>query len=154
MQPKLLCSILLLGLLQAALADSRIPLSYVPERVRAAIQDYVPGARLTEAKIDSDDQWGVKYKCDYLRADHKGSIEVARNGHLIDVNEDLLLTQVPPLIRRVAAKESRGGMMRKASLDEEAGRLVYRTESFYGQSEAKIKLRISRGGEVLEREFD
>lgn len=136
------------------MADSQIPLTYVPKKVRAAIQEYVPGAQLTVARIDSDDTWGTKYKCEYFRAGHKGSIELAEGGQLIDVDEDLILTEVPPLIQRVAAREARGGAMRKASIEQDVGTLVYKTESFYGLTNTKVKLKITRSGEVIEREFD
>lgn len=107
-------ALLLISLVGLALADSQIPLTYVPKKVRAAIEEYVPGAQLTEARIGSDDSWGTKYSCDYFRAGHKGHIELAESGHLLDVDEDLVLTEVPALIRRVAGKEARGGVMRKA----------------------------------------
>ena len=61
---------------------------------------------------------------------------------------------MPRLIQRVAAKESRGGVMRKASIEQDAGHLVYKTESFYGLTDTKVKLKITQGGEVIAREFD
>jgi len=85
---------------------------------------------------------------------HKGHIEVGESGHLLDVDEDLVLTEVPALIRRVAAEEARGGAMRKASIEMDAGTLVYKTESFYGLTDTKVKLKITRSGEVIARDFD
>jgi hypothetical protein len=147
-------ALLLSAGLELTIADSQIPLTYVPKKVRAAIQEYVPGAQLTEARIGSDDSWGTKYSCEYFRAGHKGRIELAESGHLLDVDEDLVLTEVPALIRRVAAREARGGAMRKASIEMDAGTLVYKTESFYGLTDTKVKLKITRSGEVIARDFD
>lgn len=155
MIPKILWAALLLSaVLEPALSDSQIPLTYVPKKVRTSIQNYVPGAQLTEVRIGSDDAWGTKYDCEYFRAGHKGRIELAESGQLLDVDEDLVLTEVPRLIQRVAAKESRGGVMRKASIEQDAGHLVYKTESFYGLTDTKVKLKITQGGEVIAREFD
>lgn len=36
----------------------------------------------------------------------------------------------------------------------DAGTLVYKTESFYGLTDTKVKLKITRDGEVIARDFD
>ncbi|HEY0789800.1 MAG TPA: hypothetical protein VGD78_01935 [Chthoniobacterales bacterium] len=137
-----------------AYGDSQLPLSYVPRRVRAAIQGYVPGAELTKAEIANDDEWGTKYRCEYYRGGHKGKIQVSERGRLLDVDEDLDPRQLPPSVRRAAARESRGGVIRRAHLDEDRGRMVFSVESFYGMSSAKVKLKVRRDGTVIERDFD
>ncbi len=146
----LLTSVALTG----ALADSDIPLDYVPPRARQAIADYVPGARLMEARIGNDDEYGPKYRCEYFRAGHKGNITVSERGHLLDLDEDLAPSQIPRSIARIIAREARGGAVRKAHLDEDHGRLVYEVEAYYGQSSAKLKLKVARDGTVLDRDYD
>jgi uncharacterized membrane protein YkoI len=54
----------------------------------------------------------------------------------------------------LAEREARGGTIRKTSLDEDRGRFVYKVEANYGRSSAKIKLKITRSGDVVERNFD
>lgn len=73
---------------------------------------------------------------------------------VLDVNEDLDPAQVPPGIRRVVAINARGGAIRKAKLEEDDHRLIYKVEAYYGQSNAKVKLKITRGGEVVGRDYD
>jgi hypothetical protein len=134
------------------LADSNIPLSYIPRRVVDATEGYVPGAQLLKCEIGSDDDWGNTYKCEYARRGHKGKIKVAQRGQLLDLDEDL--DQLPPNVRRVVAANARGGAIRKAKLEEDDHRLVYKVEAYYGQSDAKVKLKITRGGEVVGRDYD
>jgi hypothetical protein len=138
----------------AAYADSQIPLAYVPRTVRGAIQGYVPGAELTKAEIGNDDEWGTKYRCEYYRGGHKGKIQVSERGRLLDLDEDLNPRELPPSVRRTVARESRGGVIRRAHLDEDRGHLVFSVESFYGESSAKVKLKIARDGTVIDRDFD
>jgi hypothetical protein len=104
--------------------------------------------------LDSDDAWGRTYKCDYFRGRHKGSIKVSERGRLMDLSQEVDPGEMPRTVARVAARESRHGLIRRVSLDEDDGRLVYKVEAYYGESRAKIKLKITRGGQVLGRDFD
>ena len=119
-----------------------------------AIRGYVPGAQIVKAEIGSDDTWGRTYKCDYFRSRHKGSIKVSERGRLMDLSQEADPGEMPPTVARVAARESRHGLIRRVSLDEDDGRLVYKVEAYYGQSRAKIKLKISRTGQLLGRDCD
>jgi hypothetical protein len=155
MRQIVLSGVFLLGLLAfPARPDSKIPLTYIPPKVQQALRSFIPGAQLMEARIDSDDEWGTTYQIDYFRAGHKGDIKLTERGRLLDVNEDLVLAEVPRLVQRVAAKETRGGAIRNASLEQDAGLLVYNIESYYGQSDAKVTLKITSDGQVIERNFD
>jgi hypothetical protein len=120
----------------------------------AAIRSYVPGAEIVKAEIGSDDTWGRTYKCDYFRGRHKGSIKVSERGRLMDLGQEVDPGEMPRIVARVAARESRHGLIRRVSLDEDDGRLVYKVEAYYGESRAKIKLKITRGGQLLGRDFD
>jgi hypothetical protein len=122
--------------------------------VQQALRSFIPGAQLMEARIDSDDQWGTTYEIEYFRGGHKGDIKLTEQGRLLDVSEDLILAEVPRLVQRVAAKETRGGAIREASLEQDSGMLVYKIESYYGQSDAKVTLKITSDGQVIERNFD
>jgi hypothetical protein len=147
-------ALMLLSLASSVYAGSKIPLSYLPRNVRNAIENYVPGSEITKAEIGSDDRWGTTYDCEYNRGRHKGSITVSERGRLMDLSQDLDPSELPSRIAGVAKREARGGVIRKASLDEDEGRLVYKVEAYYGASSAKIKLKITRGGEVIGRDFD
>jgi hypothetical protein len=136
------------------LADSNIPLSYIPRKVGAAIQGYVPGAELMKCQIGSNDDWGNTYKCDYVRHGHKGKIKVSEGGRLLDLDENLDPAQIPPGIRRAVAANSLGGMIRKAKLEEDDHRLVYEVEAYYGHSTTKVTLKLTRGGELVGRDYD
>jgi hypothetical protein len=144
---------LLLGALPL-LADSNIPLAYIPRKVVGTIEDFVPGAQLLKCEIGSDDDWGNTYKCDYLRHGHKGKIKVSQGRMLLDLDEDLDPSQLPPRIRRVVSENTRGGLIRKARVEEDEHHMIYKIDAFYGQSSAKVKLKITRQGEVIDRDYD
>jgi hypothetical protein len=150
-----LSGVFLFGLLTLpARPDSKIPLTYIPPRVQQVLRSFIPGAQLMEARIDSDDQWGTTYEIDYFRAGHEGDIKLTDRGRLLDINEDLVLAEVARPVQRVAARETRGGAIRNASLEQDAGLLVYKIESSYGRSDAKVTLKIASDGQVIERNFD
>jgi hypothetical protein len=136
------------------LADSGIPLSYIPRRVVGAIEGYVPSAQLLKCEIGSDDALGNTYKCDYFRHGHKGKIKVAQGGELLDLDEDLDPSQLPPRIHRVVNENTRGGLVRKARIEEDEHRMIYKIEAFHDQSSAKVKLKITREGQVIDRDYD
>jgi len=119
-----------------------------------AIRGYVPGAQISKAEIGSDDSWGRTYQCEYFRGRHKGSIKVSERGRLMDLRQEVDPNEMPRMVARVASRESHGGLIRRVSLDENDGRLVYKVEAYYGRSRAKIKLKITRGGQLLGRDFD
>lgn len=66
---------------------------------------------------------------------------MAEHGQLLDLDEDLDPAQIPPGVRRVVAVNARGGAVRKAKLEEDEHRLIYKIEAYYGQSNAKVKLK-------------
>jgi uncharacterized membrane protein YkoI len=66
----------------------------------------------------------------------------------------LILAELPRLVQGIAAKATRGGAIRNASLEKDAGLLVYKVESYHGQSDAKVTLKIASDGQVIERNFD
>jgi hypothetical protein len=146
--------LLLISFTGSVYASSKIPVSYIPRHVRNAIESYVPGAEITKAQIGSDDRWGTTYDCEYIRGRHKGSITVSEHGRLTDLSQELDPAELPSRIARLAEREARGGTIRKTSLDEDRGRFVYKVEANYGRSSAKIKLKITRSGDVVERNFD
>ena len=154
MRPFYFSAALLLLSLASLYAGSKIPLSYLPRNVRNAIENYVPGSEITKAEIGSDERWGTTYDCEYNRGRHKGSIRVSERGRLMDLSQDLNPSELSSRIAGVPKREARGGVIRKASLDEDEGRFVYKVEAYYGASSAKIKLKITRGGEVIGRDFD
>jgi hypothetical protein len=44
--------------------------------------------------------------------------------------------------------------MRKPNSKKTDHRLVYKIEVYYGQSNAKLTLKVTRGGEVVGRDYD
>jgi hypothetical protein len=133
-------------------ASDKIPISAVPKRVRAAIQYYAPGAQLTEARVTQDKNNRKIYNCTYFRNIHLGSIKLSAHGQLLDIDETLVIEDVPPAVRRTIIAETKGGLLKKIKLDDLYGREVYRVKSYYGDStKIEISLVITRGGRVVER---
>src|SRR5258707_14826816 len=81
-------------------ASDKIPISAVPKRVRAAIQYYAPGAQLIEARVSQDKTYRKIYNCTYFRNIHLGSIKLGSRGQLLDIDETLVIEDVPPAVRK------------------------------------------------------
>jgi hypothetical protein len=133
-------------------ASDKIPISDVPRRVRAAIQYYAPGAQLTEARVTRDKTYRKVYDCTYFRNIHLGSIKLGPRGQLLDIDETLVIEDVPPAVRKTIIAETKGGLIKKIKLDNLYGHAVYRVKSYYGDStKIEISLVITRTGRVVER---
>ena len=136
----------------SARASDKIPISAVPSRVRAAIQYYSPGAQLIEARVTQDRTYRRIYICTSFRNIHLGSIKLSAHGQLLDIDETLVVEDVPPAVRRTIQSETKGGLIRKIKLTAEYGRAIYRVKAFYGKStDIEISLAITRSGRVVER---
>jgi hypothetical protein len=136
----------------SARASDKIPISAVPSHVRGAIQYYAPGALLTEARVTQDRTNRNIYVCTYFRNIHLGSIKLSARGQLLDIDETLVVEDVPPAVRRTIHAETKGGLIRKIKLTAEYGRAIYRVKAFYGKStDIEISLAITRSGRVVER---
>jgi hypothetical protein len=133
-------------------ASDKIPISAVPARVRAAIEYYAPGAQLTEARVTQDDTYRRIYDCTYFRNIHLGSIKLSSRGQLLDVDETLVIEDVPPAVKKKIVSETKGGLIKRIKLDALYGREVYRVKSYYDEStKIEISLVITRSGRVVER---
>jgi hypothetical protein len=133
-------------------ASDKIPISDVPSRVRAAVQYYAPGAQLIEAKLSEDRLYRKVYNCTYFRNVHLGYIKLSYRGQLLDIDESLVIEDVPPAVQKTIHKETKQGLIKKIKLDALYGREVYRVRSYYGNStNIEISLTIARSGRIVDR---
>lgn len=145
-------AVLLFCAWSSAYANDKIPISAVPSRVRAAVQYYAPGAQLIEAKVSEDRSHRRIYNCTYFRNVHLGSIKLSYRGQLLDIEESLVIEDVPPAVQKTIRKETKGGLIKKIQLDALFGREVYRVKSYYGNStKIEISLTLTRSGRIVER---
>lgn len=136
----------------SAHATDKIPISAVPSRVRAAIQYYAPGAQLIEAKVNQDRVYRKVYECTYFRNVHLGTIKLSYRGQLLDIDETMVIEDVPAAVRKTIREETKKGLIKKIKLDVLYGHEVYRVKSYYGNStNIEISLAITRSGRVVER---
>jgi hypothetical protein len=144
--------VLLFCAFSAIQAAQRIPNSAVPRRVREAIQNYAPGAQLIEARFSDDRVYRRIYTCTYFRNLHLGTIKLTYKGVLLDIDEGLVIDDVPPDVRRVIRRETKGGLIRSIRLDALYGRVVYRVKAYFGTStNIQISLTITSSGHIVER---
>jgi hypothetical protein len=135
-----------------ASASDKIPISAVPSRVRAAVQYYAPGAQLIEAKVSEDHVYRRVYNCTYFRNVHLGYIKLSDRGQLLDIDESLVIEDVPPAVQKTIRAETKKGLIKKIKLDALYGREVYRVKSYYGNStKIEISLTLTRSGRVVDR---
>jgi hypothetical protein len=133
-------------------ASDKIPISAVPGRVRAAVQYYAPGAQLIDAKVSDDDEYRKIYNCTYFRNVHLGSIKLGARGQLLDIDESLVIEDVPPAVQDTIRRETKQGLIKTIKLDALYGRAVYRVKSYYGNStRIQISLTITPSGRTVAR---
>jgi hypothetical protein len=85
-------------------ASDKIAISAVPSRVRAAVQYFAPGAQLIEAKVSEDRAYRKVYNCTYFRNVHLGTIKLSYRGQLLDIDENLVVEDVPPAVQKTIRK--------------------------------------------------
>ena len=152
MAKNIVLAVLLLSAWISAQASDKIPISAVPTRVRDAIRDYVPGAQLIEARVSPDNQYKKIYACTYFRNVHLGNIKLGAHGQLLEINEDLVIDDLPASVRRKILSETKGGLIKKIRLDAIYGHAVYRVKAYYGKStNIEISLVLTRTGRIVER---
>jgi hypothetical protein len=136
----------------ASYASDRIPISAVPSRVRSAVQYFAPGAQLIEAKVSDDNIYRKIYNCTYFRNVHLGSMKLSSRGQLLDIDESLVIEDVPPAVQKAIRRETKGGLIKKIKLDALYGHEVYRVRSYYGDStKIEISLTVTRSGRIVAR---
>jgi hypothetical protein len=147
-------AVLLFCALSSTQASDKIPISAVPSRVRTAIQYYAPGAQLIEAKVSEDRNYRKVYNCTYFRNVHLGSIKLSYRGQLLDIDESLVVEDVPPAVQSAIRRETKKGLIKQIKLDALYGHEIYRVKSYYGNStNIEISLAITRSGHVVERKI-
>jgi hypothetical protein len=136
----------------ASYASDRIPISAVPNRVRSAVQYFAPGAQLIEAKVSDDRIYRKIYNCTYFRNVHLGSMKLSARGQLLDIDESLVIEDVPPAVQKAIRRETKGGLIKKIKLDALYGHEVYLVRSYYGDStKIEISLTVTRSGRIAAR---
>ena len=93
------------------------------------------------------------YNCTYFRNVHLGYIKLSYRGQLLDIDESLVIEDVPPAVQKAILRETKGGLIKKIKLDALYGREVYRVKSYYGNStNIEIALTLTRSGRIVERQ--
>jgi len=152
MAKKISLAVLLLFMWTCAHADEKIAISSVPMRVREAIRYYAPGAQLIEARVSPDKQYKRVYDCTYFRNVHLGTIRLGAQGQLLEIDEALVIGDVPAPVRRKILSETKGGRIKNIRLEALYGRAVYRVKAYYAKStNIQISLVVTRTGKIVER---
>ena len=121
-------------------------------RVRDAIQYYLPGAQLIEARVSPDKQYKRIYACTYFRNVHLGKIKLGARGQLLEIDEDLVIDDLPHAVRQKIISETKGGLIKNIKLDAIYGHAVYRVKAYYAKStNVEISLVLTRTGHIVER---
>lgn len=133
-------------------ASEKIPISAVPRRVRSAVQYYATGAQLIEAKVSEERPDQKVYNCTYFRNVHLGYMKLSYRGLLLDIDESLVIEDVPPAVQKTIRRETKQGLIKKIKLDALYGHEVYKVRSYYGNStNIEISLTVTRSGRIVAR---
>ena len=85
------------------------------------------------------------YSCTYFRNVHLGYIKLSYRGQLLDIDESLVIEDVPPAVQKTIRRETKQGLIKRIKLDALYGREVYRVKSYYGNStDIEISLTLTR----------
>jgi len=117
MAKKIVLAVLPVFAWASAQAGDKIPISAVPMQVRAAVQNYAPGAQLIEARVSPDTHYKRIYACTYFRNVHLGSIKLGARGQLLDIDEALVNDDLPHAVRQKVRSETKGGLIKSIRLD-------------------------------------
>ena len=68
----------------------------------------LPGAQLIEAKVSEDRVYRKIYNCTYFRNVHLGSMKLSARGQLLDIDESLVIEDVPPAVQKAIRRGDEG----------------------------------------------
>jgi len=149
----------------AAEEEEEVPLSSVPEVVKAAAATAVPGIVLDEAERETEDGL-VVYDLEGEAGGKEYELEITADGTVLDVeveeddedeedddDEDKVpLAQVPQVVKDAAAKAVPGIVLEEAERETEGGQVVFNLEGEAGGKD--YELEITAEGKVLEVEVE
>jgi hypothetical protein len=153
MATKLRLAVLLFCAWNSAQAgDTKIPISTLPMQIRAAIDYFARGSQLIEARVSPDKEHTQVYDCTYFRNIHLGRIKIGAGRQLLEIDEALVIDDLPPAVRKKVFSETKGGLIKKIKLDALLGHEVYRVKAYYARSiNIEISLVLTRTGHIVER---
>ena len=155
MAKKIVLAVLPVFAWASAQAGDKIPISAVPMQVRAAVQNYAPGAQLIEARVSPDKEYKQIYACTYFRNVHLGTIKLGARGQLLEIDEALVIDDLPHSVRQKIHSETKGGLIKNIRLDALYGRAVYRVKAYYAKStNVEISLVLTHTGHIVERKVN
>ena len=143
--------------------DSKdVALKDLPAAVRATAQAQVPGGRLTEAELETEDGRTL-YSIDAVTsAGKKLEIEVSTDGKLIKVekddddeddSKDVALKDLPAAVRSTAEAHVPGGKLTEAELETEDGKTLYSIDAVTSAGK-KLEIEVSTDGKLVKVEKD
>ena len=134
--------------------DSKdVALNDIPAEVRATAEAQVPGGKLTEAELETEDGQKV-YSIEAVTADgEKIEIEVSADGKLIAVEKDVALNDIPAEVRTTAEAQVPGGKLTEAELETEDGQTIYSIDAVTSDGK-KLEIEMSADGKLIKVEKD
>jgi hypothetical protein len=153
MATKLRLAVLLFCAWNSAQAgDKKIPISTLPIQIRTAIDYFAPGAQLIEARVSPDKEHTKVYDCTYFRNIHLGTIKLGADRELFEIDEELVMDDLPPVVRKKVLSETKGGLIKKIKLEALYGQEVYRIKAYCAKStNIEVSLVLTRTGRIVER---
>lgn len=144
---------LALGLTMAAYAGEdkkdQVSLTQLPDAVQKAINEQTAGRIFEEITKETEDG-KLQYEVKFTKGDKKMEINIAPDGNVLAIEEEITLAQAPPAVQKTINDQAGTGTVKKIAKVTEAGKDHF--EVVVVNKEKKQWLNIATDGTVMPKE--
>ena len=139
-----------LALTPLALAETKIDRSKLPPAVEKTVQEQSQGATIKGFSKETEN--GVlEYEAEMMVDGHSRDIAIAKDGTLLEVEEEVALNSLPDSVQKALATKAGGAKITKVESLTKKGKLVaYEAATLKGTKKGEIQ--VGPNGEKLSHE--
>lgn len=134
-----------------ALFSKEIKFEDIPPAAQATIQSHTSGGTIESITCEKEEGEHF-YKVEYTKNGRAFEMEVDDKGNIMETEEILAITDLPPEVHEVINSESAGGVIKELVLETEDGKVFYEVE--FEKDGKKHEVKIAEDGTVLEHETE
>ena len=134
-----------------ALFSKEIKFEDIPPAAQASIQSHTSGGTIESITCEKEEGEHF-YKVEYTKNGRKFELEVDGKGNIMETEEVLAITDLPPEVRDVINTNSAGGEIKELVLETEDGKVFYEVE--FEKDGKAHEMKIAEDGTVLEHESE
>ena len=134
-----------------ALFSKEVKFEEIPPAAQATIQSHTSGGTIESISCEKEDGEHF-YKVEYTKNGREFELEVDDKGNVMETEEILAITDLPPAVRQIVDAETAGGIIKELALETEDGKVFY--EVSFEKDGDSHEVKIAEDGTVLERETE